>query len=185
MANQNDPRVVRTRRLIQDAFQQLIQTRDFKDITIADITEKATVNRATFYAHYQDKYSLLEAMVTQRIDVHLIKRLEGKQGLGLENLRLLIDAVCDYHNALTRRCLAVHQIFAPLVEAQIRKMLLSLLGDETDSEKNSTLADMLSCAVYGAVNRRYLSVGLADREKLITNMLPFLQSGLAAATNRA
>lgn len=185
MANRNDPRVVRTRRLIQDAFLKLIQTRDFKDITIADITEQATVNRATFYAHFQDKYELLEAVVTKQIQMHLVKQLDGKKGLGHENLRLLIVAVCDYHDALSRRCREVHQLFAPLVEEQIRKLVLILLGDKAENEMNGIIADMLSCAIYGAVNHRYLSTGLADRDTLISEMLPFLHAGLAATGNLA
>lgn len=181
MANRNDPRVARTRKLIYDAFHELIQTRDFKDITIADITEKATVNRATFYAHFQDKYDLLEATVTERIQFYLTQRLKGKQGLGQETLRSLILAVCDYHDALSKRCREVHQSFAPLVEAQIRKMLLTLLPNEPESETSGIIIDMLSCAVYGAVNHRYLTSGLADKEKLIADMLPFLQAGLAGS----
>ncbi len=180
MVNRNDPRVIRTRRLIEDAFLELIRTRDFGDITIADITEKATVNRATFYAHFQDKYALLEAVVTDRIQEHLTYRLKGQQGLGQENLRALIFAVCDYHDGLSRSCRAVHRSFAALVEAQIRKAVLELIPDKLGDEGFCVLADMLSCSVYGAVNHRYLTSGLSDREGLAAEMLPFFLAGLGA-----
>lgn len=180
MANKNDPRVIRTRQLIQDAFLELIKKRDFEDITIADIAEKATVNRATFYAHFQDKYALLEAVVTARIQVHLTSRLEGRQGLGKESLHALIYAVCDYHDGLSGRCRAVHQTFAPLVEEQIRNAVLGLMSAESADGRPNVLADMLSCAVYGAANRRYLTVGLTNREELATDILPFLLAGIEA-----
>jgi AcrR family transcriptional regulator len=180
MANQNDPRVLRTRRLIQDAFLELIQKRDFEDITIADIAEKATINRATFYAHFQDKYALLEAVVANRIQVHLSHWLDGKKGLERENLNAIIFAVCDYHDSLSGRCRTVHQAFAPLVEAQIRKAIHTLTGEGSAEGKIGVLADMLSCAIYGAVNRHYLTVGLADREALASEILPFILAGIEA-----
>jgi AcrR family transcriptional regulator len=54
-----DPRVVRTRQMLRDAFMSLIAERGFEGVTIQDITERATLNRATFYLHYRDKYELL------------------------------------------------------------------------------------------------------------------------------
>lgn len=62
--NPNDPRVIRTRRLILDAFVDQLNKKDFYTITINDITQKATINRATFYAHFQDKYALLETLLS-------------------------------------------------------------------------------------------------------------------------
>src|ERR1700761_7239455 len=58
-----DPRIRRTRKLLQGALGQLMHSRSFDEISVQDITEAATVNRATFYDHYTDKYALLEAMV--------------------------------------------------------------------------------------------------------------------------
>jgi AcrR family transcriptional regulator len=54
-----DPRVVRTRQMLREAFMALIAERGFEAATIQDITERATLNRATFYLHYRDKYELL------------------------------------------------------------------------------------------------------------------------------
>src|ERR1700722_8172902 len=58
-----DPRIRRTRQLLQGALQTLMQNKGFDEISVQDITDLATVNRATFYDHYTDKYALLEAMV--------------------------------------------------------------------------------------------------------------------------
>lgn len=54
-----DPRVIRTRALLQDAIMELIAERGYEPITIQDITDRATLNRATFYLHYRDKHDLL------------------------------------------------------------------------------------------------------------------------------
>ena len=55
-----DPRVVRTRKLLRDALIELIPERGYDAITVKDIADRATVNRATFYLHYRDKDDLLD-----------------------------------------------------------------------------------------------------------------------------
>jgi AcrR family transcriptional regulator len=67
-ASREDPRVRRTRKLLQDALVELMADRSFESITIGDITETAMVNHATFYRHYRDKYHLAEAIFTAAIE---------------------------------------------------------------------------------------------------------------------
>jgi AcrR family transcriptional regulator len=55
-----DPRVRRTRQLLRNALIELIPEKGYDSITIQDITDRATLNRATFYLHYRDKEDLLE-----------------------------------------------------------------------------------------------------------------------------
>src|SRR3954447_314289 len=54
-----DPRVLRTRRLLQDALLSLAREQSLDEISVADIADRATVNRSTFYQHYPDKETLL------------------------------------------------------------------------------------------------------------------------------
>jgi len=54
-----DPRVIRTRQLLRDALVELIDEQGYEKITVQDITQRATLNRATFYLHYGDKLDLL------------------------------------------------------------------------------------------------------------------------------
>ena len=54
-----DRRKVRTRALLRDALLELIQEKRYEDISIQDITDRANLNRATFYLHYADKEELL------------------------------------------------------------------------------------------------------------------------------
>ncbi len=56
----HDKRVLRTKRLIRDALTALMEEKGFEGITVRDLTEKAEINRGTFYLHYRDKYDLLE-----------------------------------------------------------------------------------------------------------------------------
>ena len=54
-----DLRVIRTRDAIRNALVDLIEEKGFEAITVKDITNKAKINRGTFYAHYQDKFDLM------------------------------------------------------------------------------------------------------------------------------
>jgi AcrR family transcriptional regulator len=56
---QLDPRVKRTRQLLRNALIELIPEKGYNALTIQDITDRATLNRATFYLHYRDKDDLL------------------------------------------------------------------------------------------------------------------------------
>jgi AcrR family transcriptional regulator len=58
-SQQLDPRVKRTRQLLRKALIELIPEKGYNAITIQDITDRATLNRATFYLHYRDKDDLL------------------------------------------------------------------------------------------------------------------------------
>lgn len=56
-----DERVVRTRIRIDAAFVELLHRRAYGNIRVNDVTKKAGVGRATFYAHYPTKDALLRS----------------------------------------------------------------------------------------------------------------------------
>lgn len=70
-----DPRVVRTRKLLREAFIELVGEKGYWDITIQDITDRATLNRVTFYLHYDNKEDLL-VQTTNYIQDELVKRVQ-------------------------------------------------------------------------------------------------------------
>jgi len=63
-----DPRVLRTRQLIRDAFVDLLQEIELEKITVNRIAERATINRVTFYLHYRDIPQMLEKMADDMIN---------------------------------------------------------------------------------------------------------------------
>ncbi|MBL8120438.1 MAG: TetR/AcrR family transcriptional regulator [Anaerolineae bacterium] len=60
---ENDPRVIRTRKLLRESLLALIRSKGFDSISVQDITDHATLNRATFYLHYADKHDLMQNVV--------------------------------------------------------------------------------------------------------------------------
>lgn len=64
----DDLRIRRTRKMLRDALTELTTEKGFAAITVQDITDRAMVNRATFYRHYQDKYDLMVASIAEVLD---------------------------------------------------------------------------------------------------------------------
>ena len=54
-----DRRVQRTLQSLRTALLELIKEKDYDEISIEEITERANVGRTTFYLHYKDKEDLL------------------------------------------------------------------------------------------------------------------------------
>ncbi len=67
MAQTEDRRVRRTKRLLRQAMAELMQEKDFKDITVTDLVQRADLNRGTFYVHYKDVYDLREQLENEMI----------------------------------------------------------------------------------------------------------------------
>lgn len=55
-----DRRIRKTKRLLREALIELMSEKSLEHITIKDLTERADLNRGTFYLHYCDIYDLLE-----------------------------------------------------------------------------------------------------------------------------
>ncbi|MCX6502664.1 MAG: TetR/AcrR family transcriptional regulator [Microbacterium sp.] len=63
-----DPRAARTQARLQDALLALARERPLDEITVGDITERAEVNRSSFYQHYSDKETLLADALERMVD---------------------------------------------------------------------------------------------------------------------
>lgn len=66
-----DRRVRRTQKLLMDALLALSLEKGFDRVTIRDITERADIAYSTFFRHYSDTDSLLEAMIGEEIETLL------------------------------------------------------------------------------------------------------------------
>src|ERR1700687_684755 len=90
-----DPRVLRSRRMLMDSLERLLKKKEFDDISVQEIADDATLNRATFYLHYPDKNALLQAMTESRF-----RDLIERRGISFTDcsgaLRAIALGVCDY-----------------------------------------------------------------------------------------
>jgi AcrR family transcriptional regulator len=91
-----DPRIRRTRQLLQGALLQLLGNKSFDDISVLDIADAATVNRATFYDHYTDKFALFEALIAGGFHKMLAERSVVYDGSCPTQASAIALAACDY-----------------------------------------------------------------------------------------
>lgn len=59
---------VRSRKLIRQAFIDLLKEKDLRKITVTDIVTRADINRGTFYAHYQDTRAVIEQIESEIVE---------------------------------------------------------------------------------------------------------------------
>ncbi len=153
-----DPRVRRTRGLIVRAFDELVAEKGHTGLTVQEIAERATINRATFYAHFADQYELFDYAISEAFREELRQRLPDPSGLTEENLKALILAACDYLAGLNTACSRTDQQFKPLIEARVQSELCKLLlgwieaSPATDSRSANAgiMASVVSWAIFGA-----------------------------------
>ncbi len=74
---EKDRRVIRTRAQIDGAFIELLHRRSYGNIRVSDITKKAGVGRATFYAHYSSKDDLLSSQFRRIVAPMLVARRDA------------------------------------------------------------------------------------------------------------
>ncbi|MCI0393447.1 MAG: TetR/AcrR family transcriptional regulator [Chloroflexi bacterium] len=154
-----DPRVRRTRQLLQQALMALMAEKSFQAITVQDIAERATVNRVTFYAHFADKYALLEYAIREMIQQRLRSQVPEGTLFSSENLARLILTVCEFLAEINRRCPPPHGQLGPLMEKQIKVELYEILrtwlaempaGESSRPATPELGAMVTSWAIYGA-----------------------------------
>lgn len=63
MSNKQDLRVIKTKKNLYECILSIMSNKEFEDIKVSDICEKALINRSTFYAHFSDKYELLQSLI--------------------------------------------------------------------------------------------------------------------------
>jgi AcrR family transcriptional regulator len=150
-----DPRILRSRRMLMDSLAKLLIKKDFEAISVQEIADQATLNRATFYLHYPDKNALLQAMTNVRF-----RDLMERRGISFTDcdgaLRAIALGVCDYLSETTG-CpgllarIPLESSIIPVVEGMFEEGLaLHAPAPGTDP---ALLATTGAWAVFGAARR--------------------------------
>ena len=175
-----DPRVRRTRNLILASFESLLAEKGFETISVQDVTGKAEINRATFYAHFPDKYALLDYSIQKMFMTEIEKRTLNVCTYSPENLRNLILAVCEFLGKLHTGCAQPHQQFESLVEGTIKKQIFELLSywlrkSNLPTEIPATVA---TWAIYGLASHYSHMKKRPALEKFVDEAYPLVAVNL-------
>jgi AcrR family transcriptional regulator len=203
MANQTrreDRRIQRTRQVLQQAFVDVVREKGlaarsireiekcFATTSIQEITERANVNRGTFYLHFTDKYMLADAVVRERFHQQLASILPSERRWDRKTLRLLIRAVL---NSLEEKYRHQHQpslVLAPMVERAIHEELTELLltwlkeargGERRGHEPLETIARVVSWAMFGTAIQWSQEETMVSSEEMADIISQVIMEGVA------
>src|SRR5271154_1378640 len=150
-----DPRILRSRRMLMDSLVRLLKKKEFEDISVQEIADDATLNRANFYLHYPDKNALLQALTEARF-----RDLIERRAITLTDcngaLRAIALGVCDYFtentgcpSQLSR--MPLQSSIIPVVEGMFKEGLAHHgIAPGVDA---ALLAATAAWAVFGAARR--------------------------------
>jgi AcrR family transcriptional regulator len=167
-----DPRILRSRRMLMEAMATLLSKKEFDDISIQEIADEATLNRATFYLHFPDKSALLQAMTDLRF-----RDLMERRGISFTNcngaLRAVALGVCDYL-AETTSCpgqlarMPLEGSIIPVVEGMFKEGLANhAMAADIDT---ALLATTAAWAVFGAARRWFQTPNRIPAEEMATSI---------------
>jgi AcrR family transcriptional regulator len=179
-----DPRILRSRRMLMDALARLLTQKEFEDISIQEIADEATLNRATFYLHYSDKNALLQAMTAARFH-----DLIARRGVSFTNcdgaLRAIALGVCDYLAEVTG-CpgqlakMPLEGSIIPVVESIFQKGAANhAMAPGADPELLATTA---AWAIFGAARRWYQTPGRIPAEQMAAKIEAMVKPILLSAS---
>ncbi|MGZ0042326.1 TetR/AcrR family transcriptional regulator [Paenibacillus ottowii] len=103
MIRNKDLRIIKTQKVIRNAFIDLLDKNGFEAITVQEIANAAMINRSTFYLHYVDKYDLLQKTADQALaniielvapETHIVNG-ELEYSSFKENIRAILKVVED------------------------------------------------------------------------------------------
>lgn len=149
-----DPRIARTRRSLQEALFELARERELDDISIADIAERAEVNRSTFYQHYSDKDTLL----ADAIDA-VVEEAGGALPILTEITPEPPEILAQYLRHVEENAAVYTRIFgdhgSPVAVARLRDRIRLIVADSVASSHKDAFhdvpADVLAAGLAGSV----------------------------------
>ena len=180
MEKQIDPRTLRTRKLIMDAFIELSMKKDFKDFTIKDITTAATVNRATFYNHFLDKFDLLEKVLSESVMREVIQEVSTHEEINEGTIKSIFLSIIKFQTSVSNQCQRSYEAFTPQIETIFKEELQAFFSewaykqwpDQNKTEVESFTV-MLSWALYGAA-MHWMQNKTTQPEDYVKQIMPFI-----------
>ncbi|GHO48204.1 TetR/AcrR family transcriptional regulator [Ktedonospora formicarum] len=161
---------------------------NFHSISIQEIARRATVNRATFYAHFEDKYALMEDWSREKFHRALVHQLPACSALRRETLHSLILAVFDFMALSHRYYRPSNRQFEALYEMVVQQELYDLLLcwlQQVPSEIPSpvevieTTAQAISWAIFGPAAQWCRGGQRVSKEIMAHHVLTIVVAGLS------
>jgi len=191
-----DRRIQRTRQVLRQAFIEVMLEKGFAATSIQDITERANVNRGTFYLHFADKYELLDTIIREEFH-RQVSMLPPASRWDRETLLLLIQTMLDSFEKKYRHQPASLLVPVPLLERAMHEELTELLltwlkqarHKETGATRGrvplETMARVVSWAIFGTAVQWSQEETTMSSEQMAHAILFVILEGVARLTPNA
>jgi AcrR family transcriptional regulator len=139
----------------------LLAERRFEDISVSDITDRATVNRATFYAHFEDKEHLANTLLNSDLEEALLGRLAPPAPFSRSSCTEVASAVFEFLDGMKQVC--PEKALDPAIGATLQEAIRAFLERWMKHDRNwvrlfpdasrESVLTVLSWSIYGAASR--------------------------------
>jgi AcrR family transcriptional regulator len=163
-----DPRVRRTRKLLQDALRSLLREKRFANLSVAEIAARATINRNTFYAHYDDKFALLESVLRTDLSALVFNGFPERPAFTRANFTIFAAIVIGFLGDLEATSPRVggeaERLIHSAIQEDIRQWIDGWLPEEAANALNGfehpvrpgsreTAVTVISWSLFGCAHR--------------------------------
>ena len=129
MDRKRNRNAIRSKKLIRQAFIELLREAPLEKITVTNLVERADVNRSTFYAHYPDVMGIIEEIEQEIID-YTVNALSEMNFDGfwdepkryIEYMIYLLEENEELYRLLSNSNVAVHRL-EHVKDVLVEKML--------------------------------------------------------------
>ncbi|ALM56142.1 TetR/AcrR family transcriptional regulator [Staphylococcus equorum] len=127
----HDLRIERTRYMLKNALIDLLEEKNVESITINMLSEKAMINRVTFYSHYKDLTDMLEKLAIETMNTVR------------ENLSAYEDDAHNWDNLIN---------FLTHVQKESRLYKLILVSNKLPGFRNEVL-NIIETQIYNGIEQ--------------------------------
>ncbi|WP_426451996.1 TetR/AcrR family transcriptional regulator [Paenibacillus sp. S-38] len=158
-----------------------------------DIATRASVNRATFYAHFEDKLAFLEYWMTDKFQNIIKKRLPDDLAFSQENLHILVQTIFQFLVRFRQYITPGDKQFEPMLEKAMQKELYRLLlqwlqlrpNQSLPQEKLEAAALVVSWGVFGSALQWSRDTGVRSLESIVEDVIEVVTVNLGAFGEQA
>lgn len=183
-SEKTDRRVKYTRMVLKESFINLLEKKDISQITIKEICEDADINRATFYAHYNDQYDLMRKIENELLD-NINAYLTGFDKKNNDmNAVLLAEKIFEYIKENARLCKLLLSERGDLsFQKQIVILVYDLIINELTDNGSLTKEDaeyVYSFTITGCVGivQKWLNDDMKKSSRFMAEMIVKITLGL-------
>lgn len=173
-----DRRIRRTQKLLKESLLELMEQKDFKNISVKDITELADLNRGTFYLHYADTYCLLQEMESEVLEDFQSMITSYRDVFRKESLLPMVIPIIQYIEENKKICKILFENsasndFVNRFHNLVSENGIAIFKEQFPSASENTLGYFLEFITYGltGVLKKWLDTGMRQPKEEIAEFV--------------